>query len=49
MITTARGVMNTATGTRIAEERHQVMQTFLDDFMCERDMPHRFVSEGLNW
>lgn len=44
-----KDLMNTTTGKRIAEERHQVMQTFLDDFMREWELSHRYVNEQLVW
>lgn len=37
--------MNTAAGKQIAEDRHRLMQTFLDDFMREWEMSHRYVNE----
>ena len=49
MITTTLGVMNITTGKQIAEERHQMMQTFLGDLMREWEMSHRYVNEELKW
>lgn len=44
-----KDLMNTRTAKRIAEERRQVMETFLDDFMHEWEMSHRYVNEQLVW